>query len=184
MKVTITGRPKHVSKKIAKEALEFFASILMTKRLTKTLSVEIKFVKDLRQSEFGRKYGADKTDWAIMDYEHHWTESRLPKQFIFEISNDIRTEQKLLELLAHEMVHVEQYARGRLDYTRKHYDIKRWEKKEYDTRKKPYWLWPWEVEAYGKEIGLVSMFLEHNAERLNLPLTQQGLPTKKDWKAK
>ena len=177
MRITISGRPKHVSTRIAKEAVNFFASLLMTPRLSKTLSVNIKFVKDLKNSELGRKYGATVTDWAIMDYEHDWEKSRNPKRFYFEISKEIRTEQKLLECLAHEMVHIEQYARGRLDYTRTSADIKRWEGKEYDIRKKPYWFWPWEVEAYGKEIGLVSMFLEQNAERLNLPLTQQGRPT-------
>ena len=174
MRIKVTGRPKHVSARIAKEAVEFFASLLMTPRLTKTLSVDIKFCKNLKNSELGRKYGADESDWAIMDYEEY--DGYAPKKYVFEISKEIRTEQKLLECLAHEMVHLKQYARKELDYTR-YTDVKRWKGKLYNIKTTSYWFWPWEVEAYGKEIGLVSLFLEKNHKRLGLPLTQQGRPT-------
>jgi hypothetical protein len=177
MRVTIKGRPKHVSTRIAKEALEFFASLLMSSRLVKSLSVEVRFVKDMTKSELGRKYGADASDWAIMDYKDY--EGHAPKKFVFEISREIRTEQKLLECLAHEMVHVKQYARKEFDYTR-HTDVKRWKGNLYNIKKTTYWFWPWEVEAYGKEIGLVSMFIEANHKRLNLPLVQSGRPTTKE----
>ena len=182
MRINVTGRPKHVSSKIAKEAVKFFASALMTSRLTKTLTINIRFVKDLSTSELGRRFGLDNTEWAVMDYDYNRQRTRYPKHFDIEINSEIRTEQKLLECLAHEMVHVKQYAKGELDYT-KWTDKKRWMGKLFNIKRHNYWFWPWEVEAYGKEIGLVSVFLEHNAERLNLPLSQYGRPTKGDWKA-
>lgn len=64
-----------------------------------------------------------------------------------------------LEVLAHEMVHAKQYALGEL------VDLKAdsclWqgvEYKEFDAASEEYYFSPWEVEAYGKQVGLYELY--------------------------
>ena len=56
---------------------------------------------------------------------------------------------KLLETVAHEMVHVKQYARREMN---PHSD--NWLGKTYNPKKVSYWDLPWEIEAHGREVGL------------------------------
>ena len=70
----------------------------------------------------------------------------------------------MLIVLAHEMVHVKQYAKGEMkDFV-------------YGNRVKfkgsiindnivEYWDQPWEIEAHGKEKGLYLRFLEHEKNK-------------------
>ena len=63
----------------------------------------------------------------------------------------------LLETIAHEMVHVKQYARGELSA-----DKHVWMGKTYDPEEINYWDLPWEIEAHGREIGLFVRYCEAN----------------------
>tara|TARA_E500000178_G_C17031093_1_gene760587 strand:- start:3302 stop:3736 length:435 start_codon:yes stop_codon:yes gene_type:complete len=76
----------------------------------------------------------------------------------FEIEVD-RTQslRKLLETLAHEMVHVKQYARREL-----HPSANLWCGKTYNPKKTSYWDLPWEIEAHGRETGLFIRYCEAN----------------------
>ena len=76
----------------------------------------------------------------------------------FEIEVD-RTQplRRLLETVAHEMVHVKQYARREL-HPSKH----TWCGKTYNPDKVSYWDLPWEIEAHGREIGLFIRWAEEN----------------------
>ena len=56
---------------------------------------------------------------------------------------------RLLETVAHEVVHVKQYARRELTG-----DGFCWLGKTYSPKKVAYWDQPWEVEAHGREVGL------------------------------
>ena len=63
----------------------------------------------------------------------------------------------MLISLAHEMVHVKQYARGELkDYLRD--DVVRWKRKIFRLSEVEYWTSPWEVEAYEKDKILYEAF--------------------------
>ena len=64
----------------------------------------------------------------------------------------------LLETVAHEMVHVKQYARGELSPVK---DI--WMGKTYDPKEISYWDLPWEIEAHGREVGLFVRYCEANS---------------------
>ena len=65
---------------------------------------------------------------------------------------------KLLETVAHEMVHVKQYARREMN---PHSDD--WLGKTYNPKKVSYWDLPWEIEAHGREVGLFIRWAEkHN----------------------
>jgi hypothetical protein len=51
-----------------------------------------------------------------------------------------------METVAHEMVHVKQYAKGELTE-------QSWQGKLINP-KQEYWDQPWEIEAHGREVGL------------------------------
>ena len=76
----------------------------------------------------------------------------------FEIEVD-RTQplRQLLETVAHEMVHVKQYARGELSEK-----VDTWMGKTYNPKKISYWDLPWEIEAHGREVGLFVRYCEAN----------------------
>lgn len=66
-----------------------------------------------------------------------------------------------ISVLAHEMVHVKQYVKGELvDHGR----YCSWHGKKYaaevDINSEEYFFSPWEVEAYGMQVGLYRMYLE------------------------
>jgi len=63
----------------------------------------------------------------------------------------------LLETVAHEMVHVKQYARRELSPDK---DV--WMGKTYNPKKVSYWDLPWEIEAHGREVGLFIRYCENN----------------------
>ena len=69
------------------------------------------------------------------------------RDFELEI-NKTSSLRRILETVAHEMVHVKQYARKELTQ-----DVTVWKGQpvEPDTE---YWDLPWEIEAHGREIGL------------------------------
>ena len=74
----------------------------------------------------------------------------------FEIEVDRKlTLRKLLETVAHEMVHVKQYARREL-----HPVHSTWCGKTVNPKKTSYWDLPWEIEAHGREAGLFIRWAE------------------------
>ena len=80
------------------------------------------------------------------------------RTFEIEIDRSMRL-RNMLETLAHEMVHVKQYARREL-----HPVHDTWCGKTYNPKKVSYWDLPWEIEAHGREVGLFIRW----AEKYNL----------------
>ena len=66
-----------------------------------------------------------------------------------------QTLRRLLETVAHEMVHVKQFARREL-----HPSNDEWYGKTYNPKKVSYWDLPWEIEAHGREVGLFVRWCE------------------------
>ena len=79
--------------------------------------------------------------------------------FEIQLDKDMSLRKKLLSL-AHEMVHVKQFTRKELRHTD---SINRqlWRGKRYNTKNRYYDL-PWEIEAYGRELGLFTTWIEEN----------------------
>ena len=74
----------------------------------------------------------------------------------FELEVDkTQSMRKLLETVAHEMVHVKQYARREMN---PHSDD--WLGKTYNPKKVSYWDLPWEIEEHGREVGLFIRWAE------------------------
>lgn len=80
---------------------------------------------------------------------------------IYEIEIDSTQRlRRMLETVAHEMVHVKQYARREMNDVTidKHY---KW-KDSLVPENTNYWDLPWEIEAHGRECGLFVRWAEEN----------------------
>jgi hypothetical protein len=137
MNIDIRGKTKTMCKAEIKFATAFFAQYIMGTRLAKNLDIEIRLEYQGKMTE---------GHCAPIDAE------RRPR--IFEIGiNPKMLRHKMLQCLAHEMVHVKQYARCEL--TNKLITAK-WKGKTYKLTSsfEDYLNWPWEVEAYGRDRAL------------------------------
>ena len=113
------------------KAIELFTKHLFVKnkRLSKSLSIDIKFRK-LEDA------------WGICDYDEHYTNR--PKEFTIYIDRRLVSEKDVIMTVAHEMVHVWQYATGKFkDYAG---PAHRYDDHIYDANIS-YRDMPWEIEA-------------------------------------
>lgn len=142
--VTVTGGQKAQREKA--ESMAYYVIQKLMPRM-KTLNIEIE-IKDFE--------GDDSCGYCLP--AGHANTSR-PRDFEIEINKylDMRT---MLETVAHEMVHVKQYARKELFETSagRH----RWLNEWYEEGKVSYWDLPWEIEAHGRECGLFVRWAQDN----------------------
>lgn len=145
MYIRTSGKPTKVDIKLCKEALKFFGKRLLGEPLYHRLNVKLVF------EEFEKK----SREYAFCEWEY---ENHRAKDYILTINKNLSKKETLLAI-AHEMVHVKQYAKGELkDYLR----VKKckWKGEIIDSDAVDYWDHPWEIEAHGREKGLYVKFLE------------------------
>ena len=145
MNITITGMiGKRNEKALLKEAAEFFAIQLMDPRMVRNLTLDIEVYNNLD------------VEGECVDEDGF----RNPRWFTIGLkSQDIKT---MIKTLAHEMVHVKQHAKNELQtghavaargglkiYSKWMGEI--WKPKGKEDH---YFDAPWEIEAYGREVGL------------------------------
>jgi hypothetical protein len=150
MQITITGMlGKRKEKAILKEAAEFFAHQLMDPRMVRNLIVDIEVNKNLDvQGECVNEDG-----------------TRNPR--FFTIGLKLQDLDEMVKILGHEMVHVKQHAKNELQsgimvatrgglkmYSKWMGEI--WKPKGKEDR---YYDAPWEIEAFGREVGLYAKWL-------------------------
>lgn len=147
MIVTVRGAKDAELTKLLKLAANSFAEKMMSAQLSKNIRLTI-FIKD--------KLDAG----GYCDYEEEGLPS--PRTFNIEIKR-LRTKIHMFLVLAHEVVHLKQMAKGEWKEKfkkSKYVTVWRGETYEHDIS---YWDQPWEIEAYGLEQSLVAKFLiEHN----------------------
>ena len=132
MTISIQGGTKN-QKKYARSMVKFCIKTLMPRMKTLDITVKLKNPK------------------GAMGYCLELDDNRT-----FEIEADKKLRlRKLLETIAHEMVHVKQYARREL-----HPVHNTWCGKTINPKKTSYWDLPWEIEAHGREIGLFVRWAE------------------------
>ena len=152
MIIHVKGSNKAV-RKLVEIAAWYYAEKLMGKRLINNLEININLKRNL--------YEKDKSEGTAI-----WEdESSRPKEFTIELDCDTKV-RNILITLAHEMVHIKQWAKGEM-YEYAEPDKVRFMKTKYDMNNLNYWDFPWEIEAYGKQLGLFIRFCEDNgfAER-------------------
>ena len=137
MDIEISGKTKSMCKAEIKFATAFFAKYLMGDRLLNNLGIELLFENQGKMA-----------DGHCSPVEH----SRNPRMFEIGINPKLRR-YKMLQCLAHEMVHVKQYARGELS---NELATAKWRGKVFKLTNsfEDYRNWPWEVEAYGRDRSL------------------------------
>jgi hypothetical protein len=73
--------------------------------------------------------------------------------------NDVESgEEDPLSVLAHEMVHVKQYANGELVDHGKYCSWHGTKYEDYNANSEDYFFSPWEIEAFGRAVGLYRMY--------------------------
>lgn len=146
MHVTIRGGSAR-QKKYAISMAHFCGERLLGNRLYPKVELRIKLVKDLLKNQ--KVYGD-----AIWEDEGCY-----PKEFTIRADSS-QPMRRVLETIAHEMVHVKQYAKDELhEYTQK--KGHRYQGQFYSD-KLDYWDEPWEIEAHGREIGLFIRWAQKN----------------------
>ena len=140
MKLSIIGCPdKARFRPYVKRAAIFYTEKLMTKKLLDNIYVKIKFNKKLDV------YGTA----SVQNYN----DSNKAREFLVEL-NPVIGARDILETLAHELVHVKQFAYGETNES-----LTRWRGKKVDSDI-DYWEEPWEVEANGMAVGLFTRFVK------------------------
>ena len=134
MLITVTGG-KPNQRKYVESMVEFCIQKLMPRMETLDITVKLK------------------TPDAAMGY---CLETDNKRTFEIEIDRNQKL-RPLLETVAHEMVHVKQFARREL-----HPSMDTWYGKTYNPKKVSYWDLPWEIEAHGREVGLFVRWCEEN----------------------
>jgi len=138
--IVVTGGSR-TQRKFAKSIAEFCVAKLMPKMLNLDIEIVIKsFGKD---SNYGYCCPNDFGE--------------CPREFEIEVNKAMRL-RRLLETIAHEMVHVKQFAKGEL-YESTRLGKHRWQGQWIDNDPE-YWDRPWEIEAHGRECGLFVRWAE------------------------
>jgi hypothetical protein len=145
MKIRTKGMPDNISRSLCKEALRFYGKELLGDRLVKNINVYLVF---------------EKLPFIVNALCHWEDDNHKCRNFIIIVNKKLNKKTTLISL-AHEMVHVKQYARKQLkDYLRSH-KVK-WGNRVYNLNNVDYWKSPWEKEAYKKDHILYESFKNRN----------------------
>ena len=134
---------------LLENAAEFYAGLMMRKDLVKNIDLDIIIVKRLKKKEkcYGYCYLGDTQNWR-------------PREFKIEMDGSVSLK-LMLATLAHEMVHLKQWARRQMQDYEDHRAPRRWKSQSIRVTGKgrlTYRKLPWEKEAYKWEKRLVNEF--------------------------
>lgn len=145
MDITVTGVRSKKTQATLKKAAEYYGSLLMNRRTAKTVVLDI-VVKPKLDDPDAEGY----CQFLERDVGYRLFEIELVKNVPME---------ELLRNLAHEMVHLKQFATGELNYNVKPAHISKWHGISVNENVVSYWDLPWEIEAHGREKGLLHRFV-------------------------
>lgn len=145
MKISTRGIPDNVTRSLCKESLSFYGEQLLGSRLSKNIKILLVFEK--LPNMFN----------AMCQWED---DNHRCRNFVIIVNKNLNKKTILISL-AHEMVHVKQYARGELkDYLRN--NTVKWKNRKFNLQTVKYWSSPWEKEAYKKDKILYEAFKQRN----------------------
>lgn len=145
MEIEIKGR---YFTKSHRNYLQDFADWAGCKLMGGRLSRHISLTVQLNHPNHYRKHSL----YADTDY-HDENDRKLPRNFIVTMTSRFGLLRSLV-ILAHEMVHVKQFAVGELVWP-EHRTYPKWQGKIINYENITYWDLPYEIEAHGREKGLV-----------------------------
>ena len=145
MEVSVEGIRSKKTKKLLAQAAEFYGGLLLNKRTANIVNLTINLKRKL--------------DGDAEGYCQYMSQSVGVREFDIEIEKD-RPIDELLVTLAHEMVHLKQFATRELTSSHVPAHISRWQGREINENLVNYWDLPWEIEAHGRERGLFYRFTD------------------------
>jgi len=143
MQIVVTGTNTKISEDELIFAVNVMSKQLMSGQLLKHLFIDIIF------GPISKFHGLCDTN------ENNSGKFR---DFDIYIRNSMSRKNQLCTL-AHELVHVKQYATGELNPYIKNKKHLQWKKSMVDLDSVNYWDLPWEIEAHGKEPALYNHYL-------------------------
>ena len=141
-KINITGGDKH-KRKIVKNATRWMLGYTLGNRLANNIKLKIRITEKLKDSNF---YGS-----VVWEDDNH-----RPREYDMELCNYLK-DSMLYRVLAHEIVHIRQYATGDLKDLASHADYCKWKNTMVQSEGRgsgSYFDLPWEVEAR-KQQGII-----------------------------
>ena len=142
MNVEIKGCKDSILQEKLIDATFFFANELLTSQMLPHISLNIVMRSTMR----------DLGTCGVTHY-NSWYK---PRTFQIELRRH-RSHKTTLTTLAHEMVHLKQYAKGEINIF-----LDKWHKQKIDTTAISYEELPWEIEANSYEIILYKLYQEEN----------------------
>ena len=145
MHIEVIGhRSKHFKDIIAR-AVEYYCTLLMSKRMCQSIEVYIILKKKLENNFSG-----------YCSYIDHHSGVRT---FEIEVAKG-QSVRDTLSTIAHEVVHLKQFAKGELKDSINAGNISVWNGQKINEDKIDYWDLPFEIEAYGRERGMMTRFVQ------------------------
>lgn len=141
MQIYTTGKSVKLSRRELRYAVNWMGNLIL-KRLADSITVTISYepLKDLKGTA------------ELLDKIHS------PRKFKIRLDPRLSRSSQL-KTLAHELVHVKQYARNELkDYPNR---ASKWKDKVVHEENTHYYDLPWEIEATGMEFGVYMRYIEH-----------------------
>lgn len=140
----------HNKKAVSRDQLEMFKSLsnfvlnkfFRTKAMRDSLEIHIHLQKNYFKET--SMYGD-----CIWEDQHF-----RPKDFTINVDVS-QKDNMILNTIAHELVHVKQWAKGEMYELQSKRKCYKYKGNEYNRDKMDYWDYPWEIEAHGHAIGLV-----------------------------
>lgn len=147
MIISITGGSAKL-KDLAESITRYSAELLLDKKLINKLTVDIEFSRTLLKED---------GMLAEIDFDDR---VHKPREFTITVDSTV-PHRRIMESIAHEMVHLKQYATGEMQDTDSS-EVVRWKGLNINLLQWQYWDRPWEIEAHGKELGIFIRWAEHH----------------------
>ena len=144
MLLNIKGSKK-TTRTLVNRAAWWYAEKLMGKRLMNALEININLDRTL-----GKKFNMEGS--AIWE-----DEGRSHREFTIELDATMSI-RNILITLAHEMVHVKQWAKDEMYEYYNTPNMVRFKGEKMYQNEVDYWDYPWEIEAFGRQLGLFVRF--------------------------
>lgn len=139
MVITTSGLVDGKFRAAVEKACRYYGKILLPAHIARKITVNIDFTGRLEKDADG-----------YCDVVGHNKRGNL-REFEIQIRKN-KSKRYMMMTLAHEFVHLKQYAMGELDE-----GMNVWKGKRVSPNT-DYWDTPWEIEAHGREYGLWSRF--------------------------
>lgn len=145
MHINVKGSRSLKRNRLLTQALEHYCTLQLNKAQLSKISVDIVIKRKLDNDTLAYCIYS----WSDKSFKHFTIELLYTKNIVH-----------MLKRLAHEAIHLKQYALGELDNNTIHRGHTVWLNTIVDERKIDYWDHPWEIEAYNNEYVLFKSFCD------------------------